>query len=155
MRLGLLGVAALLLGAVLAAGSGESSRAGTIGPTDFGSNAVVQTFDTLTGNYFGTYGPLVLNGVTYATSLPDIYRIPSGSDCLFGQCFGTYLDNASFTITLDNPVERVGGYLIRDTFQPFVILYDASHAALDEFAVSNAIWSRYRASWDFVSMRDG
>jgi hypothetical protein len=130
MRFEFFGVAALL-GAVFAAGVGES-RAGVIGPGDFGTNAVTQTFDTLSENN-GAYGPLVLDGATYSTSLPDMYRIVSGSYCLSGLCFGNYVSSASFTITLDNPVERVGGYLLGSTFLPYVILYDVNHVALDGF----------------------
>jgi hypothetical protein len=134
MRLGLLGAAALL-GAVLAAGGSESSRAGVIGPGDFGSNSVIQNFDALPANYYGAYGPLVLNGVTYATSAPDVYRISSGSDCLSGSCFGTQVDNASFTIALDNPAERVGGYLQTPYNHPSVVFYDANHVFLDRLYV--------------------
>ena len=127
---------AALLGVALATGYGESSRAGVIGPGDFGPGAVVQTFDALTENYFGTYGPLVLDGVTYSTSLPDMYRIPRGSDCFSGSCFGIHVQGAWFTITLDNPAERIGGYLLGPTFDPYVTLYDVNHDALTGFNAS-------------------
>jgi hypothetical protein len=132
---------AAILSVALATGYGESSRAGVIGPDDFGPGSVVQTFDALSGDfyygyyeaasYLGVYGPLVLNGVTYATSAPDIYTIPHGPDCFSGQCFGIYISNASFIITLDNAVERVGGYLLgRSDQQPQVNYYDANHVPL-------------------------
>jgi hypothetical protein len=132
MKSRVLRAAALLCVGV--AGGGES-RAGVIGPGDFGPDAVTQTFDTLSENN-GAYGPLVLDGVTYSTSLPDMYRIVSGSYCLSGLCFGNYVSSASFTITLDNPVERVGGYLLGSTFLPYVILYDVNHVAIDGFDAS-------------------
>jgi hypothetical protein len=120
---------AALLGVALATGYGESSQAGVIGPGDFGPDAVVQTFDSLTENYFGTYGPLVLDGVTYATS--SVYNTAGGSDCFSGQCFGTRSQGALLTIELDNPVERVGGYLHgRGDQTPYAIFYDANHVAL-------------------------
>jgi hypothetical protein len=94
---------------------------GQLAPVIFGPGAVVQTFDALTENYFGTYGPLVLDGVTYSTSLPDMYRIPSGSDCFSGSCFGIHVQGAWFTITLDNPAERIGGYLLALLWQNLAI----------------------------------
>jgi hypothetical protein len=124
-----LSVIAALLGGVLAAGFSESVCATVIGPGDFGPDAIVQTFDSLPVNYMGSYGPLVLNGVTYATSSPDMYTIQQGPGCVSGQCFGTYVDSASFIITLDDPVERVGGFIGGQT--PYVVFYDANHVALD------------------------
>ena len=121
-----------LLGVALATGSGESSHAGVIGPGDFGPGAVVQTFDSLSENYLGAYGPLILSGVTYATSLPGTYNIASGLDCFSGQCFGTRSTGAGLIIVLENPVERVGGYLHgRGDQTPYVTFYDANHVGID------------------------
>lgn len=123
---------ATLLGVALATGYGENSQAGVIGPGDFGPGAVVQTFDSLSENYLGAYGPLVLGGVTYATDLPGLYNVASGSDCFSGQCFGTRSQGAGLIIELDNPVERVGGYLHgRGDQTPYVIFYDANHVGID------------------------
>jgi hypothetical protein len=120
-----LGIAALLYVSVA---SGGESRAGVIGPGDFGPNAVTQTFNNLIETD-GANGPLVLDGVTYSSSLPVGYRITS-SDCLSGLCFGNASSGATFTITLGNPVERVGGYLLGSTFLPSVDLFDSNNVPL-------------------------
>src|SRR5947208_3209414 len=110
--------------AMLTVGFCEPGFASVIGPGDFGAKAIVQTFDSLTPNTNGAYGPLVLEGVTYATSSPDIYRVLSGpSDCHSGSCLGTHLDNAWFHVTLDNPVGRVGEYVTGSNLA-FAVFYD-------------------------------
>jgi hypothetical protein len=59
-------------------------------------------------------GSLALNGVTYSFS-PSGYRIDAydqtGYTCISGNCLGNYTTSALWTITLDNPADRVGGYL--------------------------------------------
>jgi hypothetical protein len=124
-----LSVAALLYVSVA---SGGESRAGVIGPSDFGPSA--QTFDNLVETN-GANGPLVLDGVTYSTSLPDMYRITS-SDCLSGLCFGNATSSASFTIRLSNPVERIGGYLLGSTFLPSVDLFDSNNVPVGTLTLS-------------------
>jgi hypothetical protein len=114
-------ILALGVTAVLCVVGGVESHAAIIGPGDFGPNAVTQTFDALPPNYDGVSGPLVIDGVTYSTSVPVGYRIANGPDCLSGSCFGT--DGGG---PLDNPVERVGGYLLGSTGGPYVTLYDAN-----------------------------
>lgn len=126
---------AMGVGSALAVGCSGSASALTIGPADFGSNAVVQTFNSLSENYYGAYGPLALDGVTYATSMPGVYNVASGSDCVSGQCIGTFSSGAGFIITLDTPVMRVGGYVHgRSDQTPYVIFYDANYVALDGLA---------------------
>ena len=130
MRVGLLGVA-VLLGA--AAAGGSESRAGVIGPNDFGPNAVTETFDSLSpGSAFS--GPLVLLGVTYAYDsgggeAVDAYH-PGEYRCVSGNCIAAGASSASLAITLANPVERVGGYLGGDFALPNVAFFDVNNVFL-------------------------
>ena len=60
-------------------------------------------------------GPLVSNGVTYNFTAPEMYRFmqydaPNGV-CVSGVCLANAVGQATWTITLDTPADRVGGYL--------------------------------------------
>ena len=93
------------------AAASAPSFAGVITPADFGSQAIVETFDSQAVG--GDYSPLVLNGVKYSRT-PNVYEIvaanPTNYICSAGS--GTCLvTGESLTITLSTPVDRVGGYL--------------------------------------------
>jgi hypothetical protein len=119
-RLGLAVAAMLCVGVV-------SSRAGTIGPGDFGPNAVTETFDQLQAGS-GFSPPLVLNGVSYFFSGGGavIAYNPLSYFCVSGNCIATTATNAVMTIALDNPAERVGGYLGGAFSLPEATFYDAN-----------------------------
>jgi hypothetical protein len=97
---------------VWALGCADSATATIIGSNDFGPQAFVETFDTLTpGEYTG---PLILDGVTYSFS-PGGYATaafdPLNYLCISGTCIGAVATGAVWTITFDSPVALVGGYL--------------------------------------------
>jgi hypothetical protein len=125
-RLGFAVAAMLCVGVV-----SSQSRAGTIGPGDFGPNAVTETFDQLQVGA-GFSPPLVLNGVSYFFSGGGtvIAYNPLSYFCVSGNCIATTATNAVMTITLDNPAERVGGYLGGQFSLPEATFYDANHILL-------------------------
>jgi hypothetical protein len=90
--------------------SAAPAFAGVIGPGDFGSQAQIETFDSQPLG--DTAGPLILNGVTYDTTVYKIYASdPANYQCVSGRCLSTFVSGVGFTITLSSPVDRVGGYL--------------------------------------------
>jgi hypothetical protein len=137
MKARLLDAAALLL---FAMGVGES-HANVIGPNDFGPQAQIETFDSLTAGSPQRLTPLVLNGVTYdisggnITEHVDPLHNPN-SGCISGACLATYSGfRSTWIITLDNPVNRVGGYLGGVNFvasNTDVLYFDANNQVLTD-----------------------
>jgi hypothetical protein len=113
------------------------SYATTIGPSDFGPQAQIETFDSQSiGNSAGSF---VNNGVTYSFPPFGGYQFvnadPLNYLCISGICLANYNTGVSFEISLDNSVNRVGGYLTGagDSLIPsqtFVSYYDASNDLL-------------------------
>ena len=93
-------------------GGMPSAHSATIGPSEFGSGAQVETFDCGTvGNWEGSMSS---EGVTYSFIQSGYrfvaYNAPNGI-CITGLCLGSHVTNASLTIVLDTAANRVGGYL--------------------------------------------
>jgi hypothetical protein len=116
--------------------SAGSVLAGVISPNNFGPSAQIETFDSQSVG--SNSGALSLNGVTYDFS-PSGYRIVAVDHanylCVAGTCLGNNASGAFWTITLSNPVDRVGGYLsgAGDSLvasQTDITYYDANNVLL-------------------------
>jgi hypothetical protein len=88
-------------------------HAGTIGLSDFGPQARIDTFDYASvGNYAGNFATA---DVTYGFSAPGGYRFvaydPLNYLCVSGVCLSNNVTGVTWIITLNNPVDRVGGFL--------------------------------------------
>jgi hypothetical protein len=138
---------------------GSESGAGVIGPGDFGPQAQIETFDFGTVGYVGP-GPLVSDGVTYSFDSPDYYKFvaydPNSPTCVSGVCLSSYLDNASLTITLDNPANRVGGYLTGnvDWGNSNIRYFDASSAFLGSGKAIPSVSNGGLSFFGFESLAD-
>jgi hypothetical protein len=122
---------------VASLGANGIARASTIGPGAFGPQARVETFDF--GVVGGYAGNLVTADATYAFSAPGGYRFVAydalNYACVSGICLGNNVADVTWTITLANPVDRVGGFLsgVSDSLIPsqsFLYYYDANNVLL-------------------------
>jgi len=109
--------------------STSQSHASAISPGDFGSNAVIQTFDSNPAYSFGYAGSFISDGVTYSFNEPG-YVFSQGTSCISGTCLGSYVTNAQLLITLNSPVNLVGGYLLGSVSPTTDLLYYDANGTL-------------------------
>jgi len=155
----------ILFGVTVLAIQSNSAFAIQITPSDFSSQAIVETFDTV-GPERSISSPLIVNGNTYSTSSGTIrildYFIgdpPSSERCYDGSgtCIGTGLEDLeTISVEFGTAVEQAGLWvgLTSDPFSATVSFFDTSDAllgAIDLSGIGGMLFAGWQSDSGLIS----